>query len=97
MLRTCWDELAELYLRLPGFDALIADDVMLTAVGAPYAWLNQAFAARFAEAAVEARIDAVIGWFESRGLPFSWEVGPADEPADLGDRLIARGLMPGPR
>lgn len=96
VLRTCLDELAEIYLRLPGLDALLAADVTLTAVGVPYSWLNQASGARFAEASVEARIDAVIAWFESRGVPFSWEVGPADEPADLGDRLMARGLMPDP-
>lgn len=95
-LRTCQDELADIYLRLPGFDALVADDVTLMAVGAPYAWLNQASGARFLPESAEARIDAVIAWFESRAIPFSWELGPADEPADLGDRLMARGLMPDP-
>ena len=29
-------------------------------------------------------------------MPFSWEVGPADAPADLGERLMARGLLPDP-
>ncbi len=96
VLRACQDELADLYLRLPGFDALIADDVTLTSAGAPFAWLNQACSARFAAGTVEARIEEVIAWFEARDVPFSWEVGPADAPADLGERLIARGLLPGP-
>ena len=88
--------LADLYLRLPGFDALIADDVTLTAAGAPYALLNQACSARFTVDTADARIDEVITWFEAHDVPFSWEVGPADAPADLGARLIARGLLPGP-
>jgi GNAT superfamily N-acetyltransferase len=96
LLRNCHGELAAIYPRLPGFDALAAGDVTLTAVGAPYSWLNEAAGARFTQTSAERRIDEVIAWFESRGLPFSWQVGPGDEPADLGDRLIARGLMPDP-
>jgi ribosomal protein S18 acetylase RimI-like enzyme len=94
LVRDCHDELAAIYPRLSGFDALLAGDVTLTAVGAPYSWLNQASGARFTEVSADSRIDEVIAWFDSRGLPFSWEVGPADSPADLGDRLAARGLQP---
>jgi ribosomal protein S18 acetylase RimI-like enzyme len=35
---------------------------------------------------------AAVAYFEERGRPFSWWVGPADEPSDLGGTLEAIGL-----
>lgn len=44
--------------------------------------------------AVEAAIDERIAWFRERGAPFFfWWTGPSTEPADLGERLAARGLI----
>ncbi|MHC4822158.1 MAG: GNAT family N-acetyltransferase [Planctomycetota bacterium] len=40
---------------------------------------------------VEARIDAALERFA--GTPFRWHIGPTCGPEDLGDRLLARGLV----
>ncbi|HMN29695.1 MAG TPA: GNAT family N-acetyltransferase, partial [Caldilineaceae bacterium] len=38
------------------------------------------------------RISAAIDYFAREKRPFSWWVGPADQPADLGQRLLEAGL-----
>ena len=43
---------------------------------------------------VEAAIDDVLEWFEAREAPFFfWWTGPGTMPADLGQRLEARGFL----
>lgn len=49
--------------------------------------------ARLAEAEVDAAIDETVAWFQARQAPFFfWWTGAGTEPADLGQRLVARGL-----
>lgn len=47
-------------------------------------------------ARIEGDADAVVARavarFRERGVPFMWVVKPGDEPADLGERLVAQGL-----
>jgi len=43
----------------------------------------------------DARIAATLADFQTRGLPFTWWLGPSRYPADLKDRLSAAGLTPG--
>jgi ribosomal protein S18 acetylase RimI-like enzyme len=83
---------AELNQRVPGFDGFVAPDVTMASIGLPIARVNSASAARFTPAAADRRIDDVVGWFAERGVPFVWRLGPTDEPADLQDRLLARGF-----
>jgi GNAT superfamily N-acetyltransferase len=82
--------LAELSRRVSGMDGLVAPDVVLSALGIPFARVNSATAARFTPETVEARIGEIVEWFGERGLPFVWRLGPADRPADLPARLLAR-------
>ena len=42
---------------------------------------------------VEAKIARAEGWFRDRGLPAVFRVTPLAEPADLADRLAARGYQ----
>jgi GNAT superfamily N-acetyltransferase len=43
---------------------------------------------------VEAAIDETLAWFKERNAPFIfWWTGPGTTPADLGERLVARGLL----
>jgi GNAT superfamily N-acetyltransferase len=43
---------------------------------------------------VDNAIDEAIAWFEARKAPyFFWWTGPNTTPTDLGERLIARGLI----
>jgi GNAT superfamily N-acetyltransferase len=49
---------------------------------------------RLAEAEADEAIDETIAWFKARQAPFIfWWTGPGTTPADLGDRLMARGLL----
>jgi GNAT superfamily N-acetyltransferase len=51
--------------------------------------------ARLAPDDAEAAIDDTIAWFQARQAPFFfWWVGQETRPADLGARLLARGLVP---
>jgi ribosomal protein S18 acetylase RimI-like enzyme len=84
--------LAALNRSVPGFDALVAPDVVLSTVGLPIPRLNSASATRFTKANADRRIDEVIAWFDTRGLPFVWRLGPLDMPVDLEERLVARGF-----
>jgi ribosomal protein S18 acetylase RimI-like enzyme len=83
---------AELNRRVPGFDGFVAPDVVMASIELPIARVNSASAARFSPATADARIDDVVDWFAQRQVPFVWRLGPSDEPADLGDRLLARGF-----
>ncbi|RIK37019.1 MAG: N-acetyltransferase [Chloroflexi bacterium] len=40
-----------------------------------------------------AQIHRAIHYFANANRPFSWWTGPADQPADLGDLLLAAGLV----
>ena len=42
----------------------------------------------------EAVIAGEVAFFRERGLSFEWKTYAYDEPADLGDRLIAAGFVP---
>lgn len=53
-----------------------------------------AWATRLAAADVDAAVDDTLAWFRARQAPFCfWWTGPSSEPADLGARLAARGLL----
>jgi GNAT superfamily N-acetyltransferase len=49
---------------------------------------------RLDDGAVEAAIDERIAWFREREAPFFfWWTGPSTRPAELGERLAARGMI----
>jgi GNAT superfamily N-acetyltransferase len=54
---------------------------------------NNAVRARFSPETVEARLDEIIGTYRRRNLSLLWWVGPSSQPSDLGQRLLARGLV----
>jgi GNAT superfamily N-acetyltransferase len=46
------------------------------------------------EADVDSVIDETLAWFRAQGAPYLfWWTGPGDTPADIGQRLIDRGLL----
>jgi len=48
--------------------------------------------ARLTPESADRRIAEAVSYFGAVGRPFSWWVGPADQPRDLGDRLVEAGL-----
>jgi hypothetical protein len=83
---------AELNRLVPEFDGLVEPDVTVASIALPIARVNSASAAQFEPETADARIDDVISWFEARRVPFVWRLGPRDQPADLQDRLLAKGF-----
>ena len=84
--------LAELSQRVPGFDGLVEPDVTMASIDLPIARVNSASTVHFEPETADARIDDVVAWFDRRGVPFVWRLGPSDEPSDLQARLLAKGF-----
>ncbi|WP_437336785.1 GNAT family N-acetyltransferase [Sorangium sp. So ce394] len=78
--------------HLPG--AHVARDAGLVVVdsGLPCDTFNFVLRARLDAATAEVRVAQAIDHFRRAGRPFSWWVGPADAPENLGDLLRAAGL-----
>jgi ribosomal protein S18 acetylase RimI-like enzyme len=53
---------------------------------------NRAMFSRLSSTNVDEKIQETIAYFESRGLPFTWQVDPTDTPADLSEHLEKHGL-----
>ncbi len=69
-----------------------ARDLVVVDAGLPCDTFNFVCRARLASPTVGDRIRDAIGHFRSVRRPFSWWVGPADQPADLGSLLVEAGL-----
>lgn len=79
-------------------DALGGDTELGRRLSRCHAWpgspiFKAVWGARLAEAEVDAAIDEAVAWFRARQAPFFfWWTGAETQPADLGRRLVARGL-----
>lgn len=80
-------------MQVPGLHGLVEEDVVLAAMGLPFARVNWAAAAHLSPDTADARIDAVAAWFDERDLPFVWRLGPRDDPPDLQERLLAKDFV----
>jgi GNAT superfamily N-acetyltransferase len=85
--------MASLPSLLPGATVLTEPDLVLVDAGVPSDTFNVICGARFDPAAAEARIAGAIAHFHAKGTPFTWWVGPASRPFDLGARLVNHGLV----
>ena len=81
------------FVRLPG--AVRHDEPSIAWVdsGTPIATFNSVARADLAPHVVGAQIEAVIAHFRWHDRPFVWHVGPSTRPADLGNILLAHGLV----
>jgi GNAT superfamily N-acetyltransferase len=85
--------------RMPG--GQLSEDPELTwlLTGIPAPHFNSVLRTRFAPelpaAERDARIATTIERFRSRSLPMMWWVPPSTQPRDLGDPLLAQGLIHG--
>jgi ribosomal protein S18 acetylase RimI-like enzyme len=87
-------ELIRWYASRPGGEVVEADDVTMCATGVAFRAVNCAVAIDLDPANADDRIAEVGAWFEARGVPWRWVVGPTSGPADLGDRLARAGFEP---
>jgi ribosomal protein S18 acetylase RimI-like enzyme len=68
-------------------------ELILIDSGLPCDAFNIVCSARLDPARAPTRIREAVDYFRRVSRPFSWWVGPADQPGDLGDHLIAAGLQ----
>jgi ribosomal protein S18 acetylase RimI-like enzyme len=79
--------------RTPGMHVIDEPELVLADSGLTSDTFNIICRARLAPDQATEQIRAAIGFFKQSGRPFSWWVGPADRPANLGQRLLDAGLQ----
>ena len=79
--------------RLPGGQLHNEADLLWFINRVPDLALNAVFRAHFQVDEADARIDQVLRAFRSRNAPLIWWTGPLSRPSDLGERLVAHGLV----
>jgi ribosomal protein S18 acetylase RimI-like enzyme len=78
--------------RTPGMACRIRDDLVIADSGLPCDTFNFVCRARLDPGTARPAAAAAIAHFGRAGRPFSWWVGPADRPAELGAMLESVGL-----
>ena len=68
-------------------------DFLRLTSGIPHPICNCVYRSRFPAQEVGARIDEMIGFFNSRNLPMMWWVSPCCRPSNLGEQLVSHGLV----
>jgi ribosomal protein S18 acetylase RimI-like enzyme len=89
-------QMVELYTAArsrPWADIKVDDDVVWGRTGIPLPVFNGASGATFGDATADARIATILDYFRELKTDMSWWVGPTSTPGDLGDRLVAHGLV----
>lgn len=81
-----------LFGSLPGSVGSITRDRTWVATRVSHPVPNGVFRFEVSPSHTDIAIDEILSEFDSRAIPFRWIVGPSARPADLGDRLQARGL-----
>jgi GNAT superfamily N-acetyltransferase len=68
-------------------------EILWFLTGVPFASFNRVLRARFEGDDVDAKVDKALAPFKDRRVPMMWHTGPSTRPTDLGQRLVARGLV----
>jgi hypothetical protein len=79
--------------RLPGARVIEAPDLMLVDSGLATDTFNVICRARLAPETLQVRIAEALAFFQEFDRPFSWWVGPSDQPEGLGQALSQAGLV----
>jgi ribosomal protein S18 acetylase RimI-like enzyme len=79
--------------RTAGMKVIDDSQLLLTDAGLPTDTFNIVCRARLAPDEAPARIAATLAYFQKVDRPFCWWVGPADQPTNLGELLLAAGLV----
>ncbi|AKZ60321.1 putative acetyltransferase GNAT family [Streptomyces ambofaciens ATCC 23877] len=97
MERNLAEHACHLHRSMTGATVTDAGDLLVADSGLDDDTFNIVAAARFTAADATARITETAGTLARTGRRFSWWVGPASTPRDLGTRLTAAGLPPSER
>lgn len=78
---------------IPGMRAIEAQDLVLVDSGLPCDTFNIVCRARLQLSSAHERVRQAIDFFSTSAHPFSWWIGPADRPPELGALLAEAGLL----
>ncbi|MGW7293712.1 GNAT family N-acetyltransferase [Streptomyces xiamenensis] len=92
MERNLAEHACHLHRRLAGASVAEEGDLLIADSGLADDTFNIVARARFSPGTADARIAETARDLAATGRPFSWWVGPASSPADLGERLAAAGF-----
>lgn len=92
MERNLAEHACHLHRKVDGATVIETDDLLIADSGLDDDTFNIVAAARFAAGTAPSRIAETIRTLTATGRSFSWWVGPASAPEDLGVRLSAAGL-----
>ncbi|MGW3268802.1 GNAT family N-acetyltransferase [Streptomyces sp. NPDC001056] len=81
-----------LHRKVEGATVMESDDLVVADSGLDDGTFNIVAAARFTPDTARSRITEMVRTLTATGRSFSWWVGPASTPGDLGSRLSAAGL-----
>jgi len=79
--------------RTAGMTVIDDGRLLLTDSGLPTDTFSIICRARLSPAEALARIAATLAYYQQVDRPFSWWVGPADQPTNLGELLLKAGLV----
>ena len=79
--------------RLSQVGVRTSEGCVVVTTGVPDPNFNGILRTHLAPELVEAAIDREVAHFAQCGVPFYWWTGPTTAPADLGERLRARGFV----
>lgn len=79
--------------RTLGMRVLAEPRLVVVDSGLPCDTFNVICRARLTSRTAPPQIQTTLSFYASAHQPFSWWVGPADQPTDLGSYLIAAGLL----
>ncbi len=82
-----------LFSRLPGAELHDSPDLLWIATAIPFAPFNGVLRTRLLPEVVDSTITATLQHFTRRHVPMLWLVTPSTRPAELGQRLVAHGLV----
>lgn len=91
MERNLAEHACHLHRHLPHAAVVETDDLLIADSGLDDDTFNIVAAARFTTDTVNARVAEAVNAVKATGRPFSWWVGPASTPVDLGAVLLRAG------
>lgn len=87
-----WNTLTLLFAETPNYETVRTQHLTTISSGVKFPMVNRAMFSRLSSTNVDEKIQETIAYFESRGLPFTWQIDPTDTPANLSEHLEKHGL-----